>query len=221
MIVAMPTASQPAADLASAAERAYEHTKLAIIRGDLAPGTMISEGLICERLGISRTPVHEAFLRLDAEEFLTLASRKGAVVRPISPREALDVLEMREAVEASAAARVAADGRAPELAQALAPMLDAQQAALDAGDLEHFAELDSDFHTAVVAASRNEIAIHFARLLRDRQQRLRYQLVRSAPDQMAVELGQHRQLAAAMAAADAAAYRTVLAEHVSLHQGSL
>ena len=101
----MPTASQPAADLASAAERAYEHTKLAIIRGDLAPGTMISEGLICERLGISRTPVHEAFLRLDAEEFLTLASRKGAVVRPISPREALDVLEMREAVEASAAAR--------------------------------------------------------------------------------------------------------------------
>src|ERR1700759_4873918 len=87
---------------ASAAERAYEKTKQAIIRGELAPGTMTSELLVGQQLGISRTPVHEAFLRLAAEGLLTLESRKGAVVRPMSPSEARDVLEMREAVEGSA-----------------------------------------------------------------------------------------------------------------------
>src|ERR1700758_5741009 len=104
-----------AATGASAAERAYEHTKRAIIRGDLAAGTMTSELLICQQLGLSRTPVHEAFLRLAAEGLLSLESRKGAVVRPMSPSEARDVLEMREAVEAMAATRGVADGAAAGL----------------------------------------------------------------------------------------------------------
>ncbi len=217
----MTSALAPSAELRTAAERAYEHTKRAIIRGELEPGAMISEGLICQELGISRTPVHEAFLRLDAEEFLTLVSRKGAIVRPMSPHEAMNVLEMREAVESSAAARVIADGRALELTGTLDALLEVQREALDTDDLDHFAEADDDFHTAVVVASRNPIAIHFARLLRDRQQRLRHQLIRVAPGQMVTGLAQHRLLAAALTAGDAAGYRAVLAAHVSLHRGAL
>jgi DNA-binding GntR family transcriptional regulator len=202
---------------ASAAERAYEHTKQAIVRGDLAAGTMTSELLVCQQLGISRTPVHEAFLRLSAEGLLSLESRKGAVVRPMSPSEARDVLEMREATEAAAAARVIDEGCSPELISALRDLIAVQERALGDHDTDGFVEADDAFHTAIVAASGNSVAAHFTRFLRDRQQRLRHQLFRVRPEQFAAVLEQHRMLADALAAGDAPRYRTMLAEHVAGH----
>jgi DNA-binding GntR family transcriptional regulator len=211
------TADDAAATGASAAERAYEATKQAIIRGELAPGTMTSELLVGQQLGLSRTPVHESFLRLAAEGLLSLESRKGAVIRSMPPSEARDVLEMREAVEAAAAARVIADGVTAPLAASLQALLDAQAAAIADGDQTAFVDADDAFHTAVVAASRNEVALHVTRFLRDRQQRLRYQLFRVRPEQFACTLDEHRGLAAALAAGDAEQYRRLLAEHVAHH----
>jgi DNA-binding GntR family transcriptional regulator len=135
----------------------------------------------------------------------------------MSPHEARDVLEMREAVEAAAAARVIADGGTAELGAALAGLLETQARALAAGDTGAFIDADSAFHTAVVTASRNEVAAHVARFLRDRQQRLRHQLFRVRPEQFGTALGQHRQLAAALAADDADRYRALLAEHIAVH----
>jgi DNA-binding GntR family transcriptional regulator len=201
----------------SAAERAYESTKDAIIRGDLAAGTMTSELLVGQQLGLSRTPVHEAFLRLAAEGLLSLESRKGAVVRPMSPHEARDVLEMREAVEATAAARVITEGGGRALAAALGPFLDAMAAALAVPDTTAYADADDAFHTAVVIASGNDVAVHFTRFLRDRQQRLRYQLFRVRPDDFGLLQEQHRALAAALADGAADRYRALLAEHVAGH----
>ena len=212
-----PVATAAADGTASAAEHAYEVTKRAIIRGDLAPGTMTSELLVCQQLGLSRTPVHDAFLRLAAEGLLSLESRKGAVVRPMSPREARDVLEMREAIEAMAATRVIADGAAAELTARLAVLLAVQERAADSHDLEAFIEADDAFHAAIVVGSGNGIATHFSQFLRDRQQRLRHQLFRVRPEQLAAVLGQHRQLAGALADGDPERYRTLLAEHVSTH----
>jgi DNA-binding GntR family transcriptional regulator len=204
----------------SAAEHAYEATKRAIIRGDLAPGTMTSELLVCQQLGLSRTPVHDAFLRLAAEGLLSLESRKGAVVRPMSPSEARDVLEMREAVEAMAATRVIADGAAAELAVPLEDLLAVQERAAGSGDLEAFVEADDAFHARVVVASGNAIAVYFTGFLRDRQQRLRHQLLRVRPEHLIAVMEQHRRLAAALADADAEHYRRLLAEHVATHGGT-
>jgi len=205
----------------SAADRAYEHVKRAIVRGDLPGGTAISENALCREIGVSRTPVHEAFLRLAAEELIVLGARRGAVVRPMSPNEATDVLEMREAIESTAATRVIADGRVPELVPGLQALLAEQEAAVTAGDVDRFVESDAAFHGAVIAASRNAIAVLFARTLRDRQQRLRHQLMRLQPEQLQASLDDHRVLAAALAAGDAARYTEVLRAHVASHRGAL
>ena len=122
--------SRDSDDSPSAAERAYESGKRAIIRGELAAGTMTSELLVCQQLGLSRTPVHEAFLRLASEGLLSLESRKGAVIRPMSPNEARDVLEMREAVEVIAAACVIAEGATKELSATLHCLLTTQEPAV-------------------------------------------------------------------------------------------
>jgi DNA-binding GntR family transcriptional regulator len=209
---------EPVGAAVGAAEHAYEATKRAIIRGELAPGAMTSELLVCQQLGLSRTPVHDAFLRLAGEGLLSLESRKGAVVRPMSPSEARDVLEMRESVEAAAATRVIADGAGAELAATLAGLLAQQESAAASGDVEAFIEADHAFHAEIIAASGNAIAVYFTGFLRDRQQRLRHQLFRVRPGELlVVVLEQHRALAAALADADAERYRLLLAEHVASH----
>jgi len=205
----------------AAADRAYDHVKRAIIRGDLPGGTAISENALCQEIGVSRTPVHEAFLRLAAEDLLTLESRKGAVVRPMSPNEAADVLEMREAIESTAATRVVTDGRAADVTPSLQAMLADQEQAVATGDVDRFVEVDADFHGAVIAASRNAVAVLFARTLRDRQQRLRHHLMRLQPGQLQASLEDHRALAAALEAGDAARYAEVLRAHVASHRGAL
>lgn len=205
----------------AASERAYDHVKRAIIRGDLPGGTAISENALCLEIGVSRTPVHEAFLRLAAEDLLTLESRKGAVVRPMSPSEAADVLEMREAIESTAATRVVTDGRVSDVAPRLQAMLAEQEQAVATGDVDRFIEVDADFHGAVIEASRNAIAVMFARTLRDRQQRLRHHLMRLQPSQLQASLDDHRALAAALDAGDAARYAEVLGAHVASHRGAL
>ncbi|NUU13810.1 GntR family transcriptional regulator [Curtobacterium pusillum] len=218
LIVTTPSTNTTAQ---AASDRAYEHVKRAIIRGDLPGGTAISENALCQEIGVSRTPVHEAFLRLAGEDLLTLESRKGAVVRPMSPNEAADVLEMREAIESTAATRVVTDGRVADVTPSLQAMLAEQEQAVATGDVDRFVEVDAEFHGAVIGASRNAIAVMFARTLRDRQQRLRHHLMRLQPSQLQASLEDHRALAAALEAGDAARYAEVLSAHVASHRGAL
>lgn len=213
--------STPATDWPTAAEHAYQLVKRAIIRGDLAGGAAISENTVRHDLGVSRTPVHEAFLRLAAEELITPESRKGAVVRPIAPSEALDVLEMREAIESTAAKRLIEDGNGSSVAGDLGELLGIQQEALRQGNVDAFVDADDRFHTAIVAGAHNPVALHFTRLLRDRQQRLRHQLMRVRPDQLSPAYEQHCMLSAALESADPARYDAVLREHIAMHKGVL
>lgn len=205
-----------------AAERAYAYTKDRILRGDLSGGELVSEGQICGALGVSRTPVHEAFLRLHAEQLLTLSSRKGAVVTPMSPQETRDVLEMREAIESAAARRVIADQRLEDqFLSALRALLDRQQAAVGAHDSGAFVRADDAFHSAVVTRSGNSLAAHFFASIRDRQQRLRYQLLRIHEDQVALAMADHVELFDRLSGADADGYVAVLRRHLVRYQGAL
>jgi DNA-binding GntR family transcriptional regulator len=205
-----------------AAERAYAYTKGRILRGELAGGDRLSEGQICADLSLSRTPVHEAFLRLESERLIALSSRQGAVVAPIAVSEARDVVEMRGTLERAAAQRVAADRRDPaQITAALREPLERQQAALDGGDVGAFVEADCDFHAAVVALSGNSIAEHFFALLRDRQLRLAYQVLTSSDLAVQESFDEHHRLAERLLAHDAEGYLAIFADHLARHRGLL
>lgn len=205
----------------SAAEHAYAQIKGRIIRGELAGGTAVSELALAEELEVSRTPVHEAFLRLAAEQLITLEARKGAVIRPMAPHEARNVLEMREAIEGAAGVRLISDGAAHTAVDALAELVEVQRAAANAGDVDAFLAADDVFHATVVERSGNDLAIQLMGTLRDRQQRLRYQLLRVRPEHLWSGLAQHEQLVSALRHGDTWGYRNVLAEHIASHQGAM
>ena len=204
-----------------AAERAYAYTKERILRGHLAGGDRLSEGQICGELALSRTPVHEAFLRLESERLITLSSRQGAVVVPMSPGEARDVLETRGALERAAAVRVASQQRAAgEIAEALRPALDRQDAARAAGDLDAFIAADCDFHAMVIELSGNRLAARFFELIRDRQLRLFHQVYAQGLE-MTDAYAEHHRLAGYLGVGDADGYLAVLTQHLARHRGVL
>jgi DNA-binding GntR family transcriptional regulator len=198
-----------------AGDRAYRHTKELILTGALAGGQLFSEGEIAQRLDISRTPVREAFLRLEAEQLLRLVPKRGAVVVPVSPTEVDDVLELREALEAAAVRRIVRDERLLAAASAgWSRALDEQERCAAAEDPDGFAAADDAFHRSLVDASGNMLAIRFYRSLGDRQRRMTLGVLRPRARQLDVILAEHRALADQVAAGDAEGFARALADHL-------
>src|SRR5258707_4881136 len=97
--------------MTAAADRAYDWTKERLLDGTFPGGELLSEGQVADALLISRTPVREAFLRLQAESFLKLYPKRGALGVPVTLAEARALGEARLMMERSALETVAARGR--------------------------------------------------------------------------------------------------------------
>lgn len=202
-----------------AALGAYDEVKRRILSGELSGGELLSEAKLGDELGISRTPVHEALMRLDAEGLVSLASRRGVVVQPIQPEEPREVAEMRVAIESSAAESIGRNGATAGLLGELDELLVEQQDAVAAADHTRFLRADEAFHSTVVAAGRNSLAIRFWDTISDRQERLRHRAVTLHPGILPELLADHEALAAALRVDDAAAYRLVLDQHAGRQKG--
>jgi GntR family transcriptional regulator of vanillate catabolism len=109
------------ADAGEAALSQTVHTQLRlrelIMRGDLAPGARITELPLVERLGVSRTPIRAALVRLEQEGLLEAWPTGGYKVRRFSVADILDAIEVRGTMEGLAARLAAERGVAPELLQ--------------------------------------------------------------------------------------------------------
>lgn len=197
-----------------ASERAYRATKDQILSGRLPAGTLLSEGEIAEQLRLSRTPVREAFLRLEAEQLLRLIPKRGALVVPVPATEAADVLEVRFALETGAARRLAAIGElAPVLAR-LDRSIEEQSRSAAGGDLREFAAADEQFHRAIVAAAGNAIAERFYATLGDRQRRMTIGAVGARPGRVPDLVREHRELRERIAERDVAGFASALLQHL-------
>jgi DNA-binding GntR family transcriptional regulator len=200
---------------APAGDRAYTWTKERILSGGLPGGHLLSEGDVAQVLGISRTPVREAFLRLQAEQLLTLIPKRGAVVVPVSPGEAEDVLEMREALESAAVARLARRaGPLDEVLVSLRDAIAAQQPHAETRDVPGFVVVDQLFHSAIVGAGGNAIAARFYASLADRQRRMGLLALEPRPEYLAVLVDEHQQLVDRIAARDDAGLAGLLRRHL-------
>ncbi|MEV5742937.1 GntR family transcriptional regulator [Microbispora rosea] len=204
----------------SAAHTAYAVTKELILSGELPGGSLISEGEIAERVRVSRTPVREAFLRLESEELLALHPKRGAVVVPVPPGEAADVLELRLALERSAAERIARTGLPHEHHERMRELLRRQRALAEAADVARFAEADEAFHRCIVEASGNRLAGRFYATLGDRQRRMSIAALRPRPERLPLLADEHEALLGHLVGADSAAFASALLGHLTATHGS-
>jgi DNA-binding GntR family transcriptional regulator len=183
-----------------AKDRALDYVKSRILSGAFRGGELISEGEVARALEMSRTPVREAFLRLEAEGLLRLYPQRGALVVPVSPEEIRAVIEARLVLEQFAAQKVirrAADIRV-ETADSLAEELVRQRRAGDAGDLPEFLDADRLFHATLLDSAQNSILGAVYASLRDRQVRMIGESALRDPRRVDTILAEHERIAAAV-----------------------
>lgn len=165
----------------SLTERAYNQLEELIVRLELAPGSFVSESLLCDRLGLGRTPVREALLRLARERLVRILPRRGVVISEIDPAAQLRLLEFRREVErfvVSDAAR-----RADEAARAtFASLANQFERAAAASDDIAFMRVDREFNALCLATSGNEFAVSAMLSMQALARRFWYQHYRDAAD---------------------------------------
>lgn len=215
----IPLGLQP--DDAAAAPRVESNTELAyrvikagIIDGSLPPGTSVSEQQLATRLNMSRTPVHQALVRLEQEGWLKVNSRRGVQVAPILASEMGDIYETLMALEGAAVRRLAQRPAGPDdgTDSQLTTACGEAQAALERGDLTAWAIADNEFHTLLMHACGNPRLAHQASSVMEQAHRARLLTVRLRPWPSSSN-DDHRRIVDAIIDRDPAGARAALESH--------
>ena len=189
-----------------------------IIHGELQPGLKIRQQQFAESLGVSRTPLREAFQRLEADGWVDLRARRGAEVRPLTVGEAGEIFTMRVVLETTAA-RLAAVVHTEDEARHARRLLAAPAANSSAangrpnGDVE---ALNLAFHETVYGLGSPAASRELADNLRGYWTRaLRYRLVYwSQPSAIELSRAAHEAILKAWLARDADATEQAVADHI-------
>lgn len=195
-----------------AAERVYTHIKEAVLDRRYEGGTLLTEGDLADAVGVSRTPVREALLRLEVEGLIKLYPKKGALVLAVSAQEIKDVVETRLLVEEFAARK--AVPASPRLIERLEQLLEEQRRLAEAGDLAAVAVTDRCFHAEIVKHAGNEILSRLYDQLRDRQLRMGVAVMEAHPGRIEANITEHGELLEAIRAGDADGAALVVRRHV-------
>ena len=196
----------------SAAQRAYDFAKWAILSAVYKGGDVITEGGLAREIGVSRTPVREALLRLEVEGLVELHPRRGAVVSSFSVAEAEDVLEARVLVENFTAGRSFAN-RAT-LLPPLAAVHEEMRRRRREQDTARFTDCDRRFHELIVDAAGNNVLSAIYRMLRERQTLFTSVLMRGRTDRMDAAIAEHDKVIEALRGDDEEAFCAVVDDHL-------
>jgi DNA-binding GntR family transcriptional regulator len=138
--------------LLPARERVASAMRKAIIAQDLVEGAQITLDSIAGLLGVSRTPVREAFQMLENEGLIKLSPNKGAVILGITPRTVREHFQIRAALESEASAivcQVKAD------LTDIRDIIEQSEEAIANQEFEEYSNLNQAFHVAIWTASDN------------------------------------------------------------------
>ncbi|MEP9377321.1 GntR family transcriptional regulator [Aquabacter sp. CN5-332] len=132
-----------------ARNKIYEMMRHDILKCIIMPGAEIREADLAQRFGVSKSPVRDALQKLELEGLVDIEPRRGHRVRAISVRDAEDILELRQVLEAACVKKVALVASEEELAG-----LDRYRTA-DKSSAEAFAAYNRDFHHHLGVLSGN------------------------------------------------------------------
>lgn len=193
----------PAAVRTSLVDAAYQAVRQRILDNVYPPGHQALEQALAEELGISRTPLREAMIRLRNEGLLEIVPRHGVRVLPLSATDMKEIYETLTALE-SMAAELAARRR-PGPAE-LEPLQDASRdmaRALRADDLDAWAQADERFHRTLIELCGNRLLKQTVLNFWDRAHRARMFTLRLRPRPVD-STEEHRELVERIRAGDSA-----------------
>lgn len=183
-----------------------------ITDGTLKPGMWLNERDLCEQLGVSRTPLREAYRMLASDGLLSIQPKRGAMVIELSPADIeniFDVLSVLEGLAVRQAAQRASDG---ELAH-ISALNDQMIAGYEAGDIRAYFGASMGTHVAINRAAHNPALSAVYDRLNLQVQALRYKS-NLDPEEWAAGVADHKQFVAALMLRDADGAELAIRAHL-------
>jgi DNA-binding GntR family transcriptional regulator len=200
-------------------EAAREEIKRRIIRLDYRPGTYINAARVSADLGIGVTPVNQALNRLMHEGMVEIIPRKGAIVRPVSLDEILQLIDARLVNETYCARLAAERASAAEIA-AIEAVLERAERLVAARDVEGLMLLDREFHLRLSRAARQPVLAELLLGLHERS--LRFWFISLSDEQhLAAVHEEHRAIARALRARDPDAVEAAVRAHIESFRATI
>jgi DNA-binding GntR family transcriptional regulator len=178
----------------------YATLRDAIIRAELPPGRKLSENELATWLGVSRTPIREALVRLRDERLVAIVPQLGTFVSYISPQAVSDASFIREALECAAIRQTAVVATEDDIAS-LEENLRAQERADERGDFDTFYVLDEEFHRVLCDLSGHATVWAVSQRAKGHLNRIR-RLSIPIPTYIGEMIAEHRGVVAAVAEHD-------------------
>ncbi len=197
---------------ATNSHRAAEELRALIFSGELPAGSNHLETELAARLQMSRTPIREAALTLEAQGLVELKPRKGVRILGLSAEDMAEVYDILTELESLAAHQAAMKGYGP---LALAPLTQAisdMEAALGSDDLRAWADADDRFHSELVKLGGNSRVEMIVGMMADQVRRARSMTLFMRP-KPSKSNSDHRQVLDAIASGDADAARAIHHAH--------
>lgn len=209
---------RPATDANERIARATLHDKVVarlrdmIIEGELTPGARVPERELCERFGVSRTPLREALKVLAWEGMVELSPNRGATVTTVSAQavdEVFPVMGALEALSGELACRYITDEELTEIRAHHHQMV----VHFHRGEMEDYFRCNQAIHEAILAAARNPTLTQTYRGLSARVRRIRY-IANLNQTRWSQAVAEHEQMLEALEQRDGAALAAVLKQHL-------
>jgi DNA-binding GntR family transcriptional regulator len=200
-------------------DKAYAYLRENVLTDASMQGQFLNEQELAGRIGVSRTPVREAFILLLADGLVELIPQRGAYVPQVTARQISDLMDLRGVLE-SHAARVAVAGGAPPV-QGMHEILQQQSALPDplAGEsIREFIRLDALFHQTLVDAAGNALMSQSYRKLQVRQVLLGIEAMIREEGRRQKVCDEHQRIVDALASGDAEA---AIYDHLAVTRGIL
>lgn len=187
---------------------AVRHIRDYLLNGELREGERLTEESVAQRLGISKSPVREAFNRLEADGLIRIEPRRGVYLRTFSIKEIEDLYDFREALEVHAVRRARIT---PELIADLQENLERHAQHQAARDRSNYIAVDIEFHAAIAAATGNAMLCQALDRLRDQLSILRRKTFDLSSSKAVTA---HQTITAALSAGDREAAAEVMQRHI-------
>lgn len=194
-------------------QNAAERLRQMILDGDLAPATRLNERVLCDRFGISRTPLREALRTLAAEGLVRIEPNRGAIVAPIDRADIESTFEVLAALEGLAGELAATRITEFELAEIKALHFE-MRAHHARGDRAAYFAANQGIHTRIARAGGNGVLGETFEKLNARVKRVRY-AANLSPQRWDKAVDEHERMIAALDARDGAALRAILEAHLA------
>lgn len=173
----------------------------AILQGEYAPGSKLTEAALAEQMGVSRGPVREAFRMLEEAGLVRNEKNRGVFVRDIPIDEAVEIFDLRAAMDELVGRRLAEHITTAQMKE-IKGLVDSMEKAVKAEDARQYHLLNLTFHDRLVEMAGNrKLTAIYRKLIKELSLFRRLNLADGWL--LPISAGEHRQIVKAIASGDA------------------